>query len=311
MTTRQSVLVLGHGEMGRAMELLLADRAELAIWEKFPQAGLRSATLAEAAPQADVVIFCLPTAPHAEVLATITPLLRSGCICLSVAKGLDPAGRPVTQILQSALGERYGYGVLHGPMIAEEIHAGRHAFAQLGCRGSGVVERVTALFAGTRLHVAPVADMIGINWAVVLKNVYAMAFGMADELGLGDNVRGWLLVHAMRELDALVRQLGGASGTAYGLAGLGDLVTTATSEHSHHHELGRRFARGETRVGEPGGIEGEAIRTLAAADRHRLLDASDLPLFRWIHAIVREPGNVERRFEEFLNDSDASGTRRS
>ncbi|GMW05323.1 MAG: hypothetical protein AMXMBFR8_01200 [Nevskiales bacterium] len=71
-----------------------------------------------------------------------------------------------------------GYGVLHGPMIAEQILAGRHAFAQLGCSGSGVVPRVTA----------------------------------------------------------------------YGLAGLGDLVATATSEHSHHHQLGRRLARGETGV---------------------------------------------------------------
>lgn len=306
MTARTRVLLLGYGEMGRAMERLLADRASVSIWEKFPRAGFRSVSLPQAVPRADVVIFCLPTKPHSEVLAEITPWLAPACICLSVAKGLDPAGRPVTRILEDVLGPDFGYDVLHGPMIAEQILAGRHAFAQLGCSGSGVVPRVTALFDRTRLHVTPVTDLIGINWAVVLKNVYAMAFGMADELGLGDNVRGWLSVRALRELDALVQQLGGAPGTAYGLAGLGDLVATATSEHSHHHQLGRRLARGETGVGVPGGLEGEAIRTLAAADQHRFLDDSDLPLLRWIRGIVREPGDVARRFEELFDDCGAS-----
>ncbi len=299
-----AVLVLGHGEMGRAMEQLLGPRVALAIWDKFPQDGFQSAVLEVAAPRAEVVIFCVPTYPHAQVLAQLVPLLRPGCICLSVAKGLDEAGRPVTRIFEATLGERFGYGVLHGPMIAEEIHAGRHAFAQLGYRGAGVSERVTALFAGTRLHVVPAADMVGINWAVILKNIYALAFGMADELSLGDNVRGWLAVQALRELDAIVQQMGGAPATACGLAGLGDLITTATSAHSHHHELGRRLARGETRIGEPGGIEGEAIRTLAMVAQGGLLDESGLPLFRWVHGIVRAPGDVRRRFEELLNTLD-------
>jgi len=300
-TSRQStVLVLGHGEMGHAMERLLAGRATLAIWNRSPQPGLRGVTLEDAAPHAAVVICCLPTVAHAAVLDRLAPLLPGGCIGLSVAKGLDESARPVTRILEAALGERFGYGVLHGPMIAEEILAGRPAFAELGSRGDGVAGRVCTLFAGTRLRVTPATDMLGINWAVILKNVYAMAFGMADGLALGDNVRGWLAATALGELDAIVCALGGAPGTACGLAGLGDLITTATSEHSHHHELGRRLALGETRIGEPGGIEGEAIRTLAALEREGVLDESRYPLFRWIHDIVRRPGDVARRFDELL-----------
>ena len=71
-----SVLVLGHGEMGRAMDVLLAPRVSLAIWDKFPQPGFNSAVLAAAAPRADVVIFCLPTVPHAGVLQELLPLLE-------------------------------------------------------------------------------------------------------------------------------------------------------------------------------------------------------------------------------------------
>lgn len=300
MSAETRVLVLGHGEMGRAMAHLLAGRVALATWNRTPRPGLAPVVLEDEAALAGAILCCLPTAAHEEVLARIAPRLQPLCICLSVAKGLDESARPVTRILEAALGGRCGYGVLHGPMIAEEILAGRHAFAELGWRGTGVAARVTALFAGTRLRIVASADMIGINWAVVLKNVYAMAFGMADELDMGDNVRGWLAATALGELEAIVQRLGGAPGTAHGLAGLGDLVTTGTSAHSHHHELGRRLARGETRIGEPGGIQGEAIRTLAALERTGLLDESGLPLFAWIHGVVRRPGEVRQRLEALL-----------
>lgn len=300
MDAAPNVLVLGRGEMGRAMAHLLAGRAALVAWNRTPQPGLAPVVLEDAAAGADVVLCCLPTAAHAGVLARVAPRLRAHAACLSVAKGLDASASPVSRILEAALEGRCGYGVLHGPMIAEEILAGRHAFAELGCRGAGVVERVATLFAGTRLGVTAAADMIGINWAVVLKNVYAMAFGMADELALGDNVRGWLAATALAELDVIVRRMGGAPGTAAGLAGLGDLVTTGTSAHSHHHGLGRRLARGETRIGVPGGLEGEAIRTLAALEDNALLDESGLPLFAWIRGVVRRPGDVARRFGELI-----------
>lgn len=294
------VLVLGYGEMGRAMQRLLAGRVALTIWNRTPRPGLAPVVPEEAAARAAVVICCLPTAAHADVLARLAPRLAPAAACVSVAKGLDAAGRPVSRILAEAVGGRCGYGVLHGPMIAEEILAGRRAFGELACHGAGITERVAALFAGTPLGVSVASDMVGINWAVILKNVYAMAFGMADELALGDNVRGWLAATALGELDVIVQRMGGAPGTAAGLAGLGDLVTTGTSRHSHHHELGRRLARGETRIGEPGGIEGEAIRTLAALERNGLLDESGLPLFAWVHGVVRRPGDVARRFEELL-----------
>lgn len=299
---KPAVLVLGYGEMGRAMERLLGAHAALEIWNRTPRRDLPSVVLEAVAARADFVICCLPTAAHAPLLARLRAHLKPGCICLSVAKGLDAGGRPVVRILADTLGGQLSCGVLHGPMIAEEIQAGRHAFAQLGCGDDAAVARVLALFAGTRLHVRASTDMLGINWAVILKNIYAIAFGVADELGSGDNVRGWLATTAMQELDALVRRLGGRAGTAYGLAGLGDLITTATSEHSHHHGLGRRLARGETR-----GIEGEAIRTLAAMERDGLPDASGFPLFHWIHALVEDPADAAGRFDALL--SDAAGKR--
>jgi glycerol-3-phosphate dehydrogenase (NAD(P)+) len=146
-------------------------------------------------------------------------------------------------------------------MISEEIRADRYAFAELGCADVSVFHRVRDLFQDTRLCIRHSTDIAGISWSVILKNVYAIAFGMADELQLGDNMRGFLAVTALHELISIVGQMGGKPAAPLHLAGLGDLITTATSPGSHHHELGRRLARGET-----GGINGEGIHTLAMVE---------------------------------------------
>jgi glycerol-3-phosphate dehydrogenase (NAD(P)+) len=122
-----------------------------------------------------------------------------------------------------------------------------------------------------------------------------MVFGMADELQLGDNMRGYLSVTALLELDQIVRKMGGQAGSPYHLAGLGDLITTATSEDSHHHELGRMLAREEVL-----GIEGEGIHTLEMVSQHRLFNTADYPLFQLIRDIVSNPQGVHERIDAFL-----------
>ena len=131
---------------------------------------------------------------------------------------------------------------------------------------------------------------------MILKNAYALVFGMADELQLGDNVRGYLSVAALRELDQIVCFMGGQAGSAYHLAGLGDLITTATSEASHHHTLGRLLAKEET-----DDISGEGIHTLAMVSQHNLFDTANYPLFQLIETIVDQPREVERRISEYLS----------
>ena len=289
------VLVLGYGEMGHAMEVLLAGRAQLDVWEKFPANNFRSAVLEEVAPKADLVLFCLPVNPHREVVTHLLPLLRTDAICLSIAKGLDERGQTAAQVFADVLGERQPYALLYGPMISEELRAGRYGFAQLGCEDDASYRTVKDLFANTRLCIERSSDITGISWSVVLKNVYAMVFGMADELQMGDNVRGYLAVASIRELEQIVRGMGGDAGSPWHLAGLGDLVTTATSKDSHHHELGRMLARGEV-----DGIQGEGVHTLEMVRRHGLFREEDYPLFELIHSIVSSPGDVQNRLDVYI-----------
>ena len=289
------VLVLGHGEMGQAMEYLLKEKSHLEIWERHPKDKTRAVVLEDAASQADIILFCLPVNPHREIAKQISPHLKKTCLCLSIAKGLDETGLSAAQIFSQVFGAHQPYALLYGPMISEEIRAGRNAFAQLGCADLDSYHKVRRLFHNSSLYIEHSSDIRGISWSVILKNVYALVFGMADELQLGDNMRGYLCVAALRELDQIVHKMGGHSGSSYHLAGLGDLITTATSEDSHHHELGRMLAREEVK-----GITGEGIHTLEMVKQHGLLSTADYPLFQLISNIVSVPKNVEKKLNDYL-----------
>lgn len=289
------VLVLGHGEMGHAMEYLIKDQSLLDIWERHPEDKAHPVVLEDVASQADVVLFCLPVNPHREIAKQIAPHLKKTCLCVSIAKGLDETGLSAAQIFAEVFGSNQPYALLYGPMISEEIRAGHDAFAQLGCTDRDSYNKIRGLFHGSNLYIEYSSDITGISWSVILKNVYALVFGMADELQLGDNMRGYLCVAALRELDQIVRKMGGQAGSPYHLAGLGDLITTATSEDSHHHELGRMLAKEEVK-----GIKGEGIHTLEMVRQHNLFNTTDYPLFQLIDDIVNKPHNVRKKINEYL-----------
>lgn len=291
---KSRVLILGHGEMGQAMEFLLARRHALHIWQRHPPAAVAPLNLEVLVPESDLILFCLPATAHAAVAAQIAPRLNSDTLCLTIAKGLDEHGRLPATALTEAVGAAR-VAVLYGPMISEEIRTGKPAFAECGTPEPSAYERIAALYRGTALRLEHSPDITGLSWSAILKNVYAMAFGMADELNLGDNARGFLAVTALHELSAIVQQLGGASATPYRLAGLGDLITTATSAGSHHHELGRLIVRNQRAA-----LKGEGVHTLARLEQFQPFDSSRFPLLKLIAGCVREPGDAPQAMHDFF-----------
>jgi glycerol-3-phosphate dehydrogenase (NAD(P)+) len=295
MAEQSTILIVGYGEMGHAMETLLAQRYRLLFHDVRPVAGHETVGL-EVASEVDGVIYCVPVTPLAGLAVQVFPLLSAHCVSLSVAKGLDEEGRTAPQILMDVYGAERPFGVLYGPMIAEEIRVGRPAFAQASVSDLQSWERIAGWFHGSHLALEYSTDLAGIAWAAVLKNVYALLFGMTDELQLGDNVRGYLAVAATREMQAIIVRMGGIAETAHRLAGLGDLVTTATSAGSNHHELGRRLARGESV-----GRGGEGTHTLSMVKKFRLLDTADYPLFQLVQGIVADPSGIRHRILDYLH----------
>ncbi len=291
---KQRVLILGYGEMGHAMEYLLSAKHDARIWSLDGVRG-RDSTLEDEVVGAQVILFCLPVNPHHEIASRIAPYLAKDSLCLTIAKGLDESGRTAAQVFESIFSAKHRYGVVYGPMISEEIRMGRHAFADVVLSDAADFEVIQSLFHGSTLICQQASDMHGRNWSVILKNVYAIMFGVADELKLGINMRGHLIVAAIAELSGIVQAFGGQAHTPYSYAGLGDLVATGTSEDSHHHALGRQLVRGEW-----SDISGEGVHTLQMVEKYRLFDWRAYPLFALVHDIVTAPETLHSRVEEYL-----------
>jgi len=289
------VLILGYGEMGHAMEYLLAARHDVRIWNMGVVVKGSHATLEEEVAEAQVILFCLPVNPHHEIASRIEPYLAEGSMCLTIAKGLDESGRTAAQVFESIFAGKHHYGVVYGPMISEELRAGRHAFADAVLSDAADFDVMRSLFRGSTLVCQQASDMHGRSWSVILKNVYAIMFGVADELKLGDNMRGHLMVAAIAELSGIVQAFGGQAHTPYSYAGLGDLLTTATSEGSHHHALGRQLVRGEW-----SDISGEGVHTLQMIEKYRLFEWRGYPLFSLVRDIVTAPETLNSLVEDYL-----------
>ncbi len=275
------ILILGYGEMGHALEYLLKPRHKISIWDPYVPEQLPEIELRQAAEQSEFIIFCTPTAPIFELAKTIRPAIPSDSICICMAKSLDDQGRTAPEALSQGLGGQPQLGFLYGPMIAENILAGKLAFCALAASDNQVERRVLKLFQSTKLKSKGSKDMIGSAWCAVLKNPYAILFGLIDELEMGANVRGFLTVAALDEMASIIELFGGRRQTAYSLAGLGDLICTGTSRDSHHHELGRMIARGEH-----DDLSGEGVNTLVMIQTHKLINTKQFPLLDCASEIV-------------------------
>ena len=291
------IAILGTGEIGTAIAGLLSPEHQVVAWEGLPADGSAPEPLEPIVADSEFVFFCVPVRAHPDLAPRVASALPPGGVCVSVAKGLDEAGRTAAQILKETLPDDRDFAVAYGPMIAEDLQAGRLGFADVACERKETFRRVRSVFKSSSLKLAHTADVDGASWAVVLKNVYVPLIGAADELDLGDNVRGLLTSEVFRELARMVEDLSGDTRTPYGLAGLGDFVGSATSSGSHHRELGRMLARGESAE-----LDGEGISTLAVVTRLRLIDERSYPLYRLMRQMVAEPAGAADGLRAFLNE---------
>ena len=289
MSTRTEVLILGYGEMGHALQMLLTPFHKLSIWNRSSVDGQTLRTLNECVPQAKIIIFCLPVNAHLSLLKEILPMMNEKALCISIAKGLNESGKSAEEIFKTHLDH---YALIYGPMISEEICANKVGFAQLGCSKKTDYNAILKIFKPTNLYLNSTDDIAGISWSVILKNVYALAFGMIDELNMGKNVRGFLTVMALNELDCIAESLGGKAKSSYGLAGLGDLITTGSSEDSRHHSLGRRVAKGDF-----SDMKAEGTHTLLMVKKFNRFEWNRYPLFMTIEKIISQESKAKEALE--------------
>ena len=196
---------------------------------------------------ADLVVMAVPSHGFREVFSRMASSIGRDTPVVSLTKGIEQVSLARMTEVIDALAEDHDpslTGVLTGPNLAAEIAAGQPAAAVVAMADRHAAGDLQRLFMGPSFRVYTNDDVVGCELAGALKNVMAIASGMSDGLGFGDNTRATLLTRALAELTRLGVALGGRPETFAGLAGMGDLIATASSDKSRNHRVGYLLARG-------------------------------------------------------------------
>lgn len=203
----------------------------------------------EALDGADVVLAAVPTQHVRAVLRGMAAALPRGAAVVSLAKGLEQAtGRLPSQVIAEETAGRSPVLVLSGPSHAEELAQGLPATVVLAghSRDQDLVAQLQGALSGPVLRIYRNPDVLGVELCGALKNVMALAAGIADGLGFGDNAKAAVLARGVVEMARYGQAEGARRETFYGLAGIGDLAVTAFSRHGRNRAFGERIGRGET-----------------------------------------------------------------
>jgi glycerol-3-phosphate dehydrogenase (NAD(P)+) len=213
----------------------------------FPPGLQVTADLREALDGTDVIVAAVPSHGMRNVLRSAAPHIRTRTIVVSAAKGLeqDSLFRP-SEIIQQELGDVVRVGVLSGPSFAWEMARELPTAVCVASPDSDVVERVQADFRSPYFRVYGSSDVVGVEIGGALKNVIAIAAGVAEGLGLGHNAQAGLITRGLAEIARLACAAGGQRETLAGLTGLGDLVLTCTGALSRNRHVGIELAHGRS-----------------------------------------------------------------
>ena len=294
------ILILGNGAMGSMFNELLAGPHVVEVWHRELEDG-ESAVLERMAAGRDLILFALPAQPHARLATRLAQAMADHTVCLSIAKGVDEQGRTPFEIFTQTLGPQRHWGMIYGPMIARDLREGKAGFGVLAGNGERARSMVE-VFDNTVLYLDADDDLIGAAWSVVLKNVYVPLLGAADALELGDNLRGFFIFEAVHELEAIMTDRGGRPATARGPAGMGDLITSATSRSSHHRTIGAELAFGRSDKITVGGeyIRSEGVHTAHRVREHELVRRGRYPLFDLACDFLTGPMDLKTALNDYF-----------
>lgn len=240
---RKSFVIIGAGEMGRAIgERIAGAGANVVWWDKDESKVPKQLSLEKTIRSGEIILLCIPSWALRNSLEEIEPFLLKEVLVLAVAKGLEQkTGLTMDKILDEVLGE-HAHGLWYGPMLAEEIVAGMPARGVVATKSIEWQEPLKDSLAGSGLMISMTEDTIGVALCGVLKNMYAVGLGLIDGLNLGSNFRGWYVTYALQEMRRVIGLLGGQTQTAEGLSGVGDLIATGFSTCSANFMVGREVA---------------------------------------------------------------------
>jgi glycerol-3-phosphate dehydrogenase (NAD(P)+) len=312
MTRPVQVGVLGGGSWGTTIAALAAGNTPTQLWARdgevageihaehrntrylgdreLPETLRATADLEEVAATADVLVVGVPAQAMRGVLAQVAPHIRPWVPVISLVKGLEEGTRKrATQVILDEL-PGHPVGLLAGPNLAREVLDGFAAAAVIATPDDSVACALQPLFRSTVFRVYRNRDLLGCELGGVLKNIIAIASGMADGLGVGDNTRALVITRGLSEMTRLGETMGADARTFAGLTGMGDLMATCMSPLSRNRRVGEALAQGHTLadVLEDMGQVAEGVRTarpvMELAAEHDVF----MPIAAEVDAVVNE-----------------------
>ena len=237
------------GRDAAQMQKLAAERvnAEYLPGCKFPPSLKPMSDLRAAVADAEDVLLAVPSHALHPVLRTVAPMLKPGQGIVSAVKGLEPeTGKLVHEVVEDIVGKGRKLAVISGPTFAKEVGLGMPTAVTVASDDPDYAEKVVHALHGNGFRAYTSDDVIGVEVGGSVKNVLAIAVGIADGMGLGANTRAGVITRGLAEIMRLGEAMGGRRETFMGLAGLGDLVLTCTDDQSRNRRMGLALARGKS-----------------------------------------------------------------
>ena len=306
------VAVLGAGSWGTTVAALASHNVPVTLWARRAElareindqrsnerylpgvplpADLHATTsVEEAVSGADVVVMGVPSHGFRATLQEVDKSIRAWVPIVSLAKGLEEGSHlRMTQVIEEVL-PQHKTAVLTGPNLAREIMGGYAAASVLAMEDDTMGQELQRVFRSGLFRVYTNRDVIGCELGGAFKNVIAIACGMGDAMGVGDNTRAAVITRGLAELTRLGVALGGNAATFAGLAGLGDLLATCVSPQSRNRHVGEQLGKGRSidEIIEEMTMVAEGVKTcrvvMELADQH----AIEMPIAREVYSVVHE-----------------------
>ncbi len=317
--------VIGAGSWGTALAVLLAENGlPVRLWgrNEGQMAAMAEARVNEAylpgillpagvEPTArlgelagcDLVLFVTPSQAMEEAarrFAECAP--RGDAVLLSCTKGIERgSGRRMSEIVAEQLTGN-PVAILSGPGHAEEVARKAPTAIVLGSADAVLGERLQRVFTCPHFRAYTSADIAGIELGGALKNIYAIAAGAVDGLGLGDNSKAALVTRALAEMTRLGVALGGCRETFTGLSGIGDLMVTCYSRHSRNHAVGERLGRGESieEIRASMRMVAEGVPTALSAHEAARAHGIETPIIEQVHEVLYAGKSPAKALSELM-----------
>jgi len=271
----------------------------------FPETVRFTDDLRESATAADVVFIAVPSQFCRSVYARVAPVLRREQIVVSLTKGFDKRTlMRMSQVMEEVFRPyvRPHVAVLSGPSFAKEVAAGNPTALVVASRDPAAAREVQHLISSVTVRAYTSTDVTGVEVAGALKNVVAIAAGIADAMKFGLNTRAALITRGLVEITNLGLALGARKETFYGLAGIGDLILTCTGELSRNHRVGHELGRGRTLREILAGMKmvAEGIHTTVAARRISRALGVEMPISEQIYQVLYRGKPPRKAVEELM-----------